>query len=156
METSQLVPRNKHDFERLGALVAAGPAAATPILGELLTWLQDINWPIANPLADYLVTIGEPLIPHLKAILLSHDDWWVYWVLQSIVARLSPSLVQQLEPELKSLVFMCENDHVALRTGAEAGVWDDTTLRRMLAKKIATYEECLSELKAIQGGLSKS
>ena len=41
--SADLLPKNKHDFERLNALIAAGPKAAEPHLESLLTWLQDIN-----------------------------------------------------------------------------------------------------------------
>ena len=81
MDISSLIPRHKSDFERLDALIAAGPEAAIPILDKLLLGLQDINWPIAGPLARFLVTVGEPLLPHIKNILLSGDDMWIYWVL---------------------------------------------------------------------------
>lgn len=153
MEAQKFLPRNKHDFEKLNVLIAAGPDAAIPILGELLTWLQDINWPIAIPLADFLVTVGEPLLPHLKKVLLSHDDMWVYWVLQAVVAKLPKDLVRHLEPELRSLATVAENDHIALRVGGAAGIWDNTALRRMLANKISAYEEFLLELKAMEAGL---
>lgn len=43
MTSSALVPRNKYDFERLNALMAADPSAAIPILDELLVWSQYMN-----------------------------------------------------------------------------------------------------------------
>lgn len=153
MDAIQLVPRNKHDFERLNALIAAGPGAAVPILDKLLAGLQDINWPIASPLAEFLVTVGEPLLPHLKRVLVSHDDMWVYWVLQTVVARLPDDLVRQLKPELDSLALVAENDHLALCVGSAAGVWDTATLQRMLANRISAYERFLLELKAIEAEL---
>lgn len=73
MSISDLYPRNKHDHERVLAVIAAGPKAAEPMLEVLFMWLQDINYPIAMPIADFLITIGDPLIPHIKKILLSND-----------------------------------------------------------------------------------
>lgn len=153
MEAFSPVPRNKHDFERLNALVAAGPSAAVPFLDELLHWLQDINWPIAPPLADFLITVGEPLLPHLRKVLKSHDDMWIYWVLRYVVARLPPHLVRELREEIVALVGVAENDHVAFCVGSAAGVWDDQELRYMLANRIVAYEEYVRDLKAIQAKL---
>jgi hypothetical protein len=153
MSTSALVPRDKYDIERVEALVAAGPEAAISILPELLEWIQDMNWPVALPLSEYLVTIGEPLIPHLRKILTSDDHWWIYSVLLHIVEDLPVELVRSLKPELDQLVGRSENDFVALRIGAVAGVWDNPTTHRLLANSIAAHQEFLDELKQIQSKL---
>jgi hypothetical protein len=153
MDTLELVPRNKHDLERVNSLIAVGPEAAVPILEELLVWLQDINWPVARPLAQFLVSVGDPLLPHLRKILSSQDEMWIYWVLQYVVAMLPPRIVRELANELYSLATASENDHVAFCVGSAASVWDDAKLRHLLANKIRAYEEFLSELRAIQAAL---
>lgn len=117
MTSEDLIPKSKHDLETVLALKHSGTEAAIRILPQLLTWLQDINWPVAAPLADLLVEVGEPLIPHLRSILSSDDDMWIYWVLQFVVAHLPTALQQQLEPELQALVHQgerAENDIIAL------------------------------------------
>jgi hypothetical protein len=51
----------------------AGYAPAVPILDQLLGWVADGNWPVAEPMADFLATVGEPIVPALKKVL---EDWW--------------------------------------------------------------------------------
>jgi hypothetical protein len=154
MDPTALCPRNKHDFERVNALIAAGPKAAEPILPQILQWLQDFNWPIAEPIAepiaDFLVSVGEPLIPHLRKVLTTNDDMWIYWTLQHVVSRLPSDLVRELEPELCALVHVAENDIVALRIIAEAGIKDRETLLWMVKNKLNAVKSFAAELKALQ------
>ncbi|CDW89188.1 UNKNOWN [Stylonychia lemnae] len=75
---------------------------------------------------------------------------WIYWVQQYVVERLSPEHIHALKPELHQLATMAENDIVATRIGAAAGIWEQETLNRMLDNKIRAYEEFLLELKALK------
>src|SRR5688500_18615540 len=50
-DINSLVPRNKHDRKRAAAAIAAGYPAVAPVLPEMLEWLQDMNWPVAQDLA---------------------------------------------------------------------------------------------------------
>jgi len=154
MSSDNLLPRNKHDHERVRAVVAAGPLAAEPILESLFIWLQDINYPIAIPIADFLVTVGAPLIHHMKKILRSGDDMWVYWVLQYVVERLAPEHIHALKAELYQLAGMSENGVLAIRIGASAGIWDSKTMNWMLDNHIRACEEWLLELKALKAEAS--
>ncbi|MBC3908932.1 DUF5071 domain-containing protein [Undibacterium umbellatum] len=154
MSISDLYPRSSHDHERVLAVIAAGPKAAEPMLAVLFMWLQDINYPIAMPIADFLITVGDPLIPHIKKILRSNDDMWIYWVLQYVVERLSPEHIRALEPELYQLACVAENGIVATRIGASAGIWERKTMDWMLDNKIRAYEEFLLELKELRARTS--
>ncbi|MCC6131085.1 MAG: DUF5071 domain-containing protein [Acidobacteria bacterium] len=98
-----LLPRDKFDIASAERAVSAGYPAVAPILGELLIWLQDCNWPVAFVLAPFLATIGSPLVPHVRAILRSDDDVWKYWVLERIVAA-NDEVCAGLRPELKRIV----------------------------------------------------
>ncbi len=153
MASRDLVPRNKSDFERLQALIAAGPEAVEPILDSLLYWLQDIDWPIALPLADFLVTVGKPLIPHINKILRSNDDMWIYWVLQHVVAKLPPELIASLESQLYALATRAENDIVAIRIAASSGIWDRKLLVSLIDNQISAHGDYVVELKKLQNGI---
>ena len=63
------------------ALAAIPPDALVPHIPELLTWLQDINWPIARPVAAALSRCGIALVEPVRSILLSDDDIWKTWIL---------------------------------------------------------------------------
>lgn len=154
MKNSDLIPRDKHDLERVEALIKAGPQAALPILESLLGCIQDINWPIAPPIADFLVRVGPPLTPHLKKVLASGDDMWIYWVLKNIVAFLPKDQLQELSRPLEELATTAENDMIAIEIGVGAGIWAKDRLKVMVARKIVAYEIFLVDLKKIQAGLN--
>jgi hypothetical protein len=99
----QLLPRNKSDEERVRALIALGYPAVAPVLPDLLEWLQDGNWPISRPIADFFLSIGEPVLPLIDAVLRGPDATWKYWCIQRLIARLPPTLAAGFRPELERL-----------------------------------------------------
>jgi hypothetical protein len=68
------------------------------ILPELFTWIQDMNWPIANEVLPLLIAAGDDTVPIIKIILLASpaDTIWQYNVLTYIVPHLSVSAQEQL------------------------------------------------------------
>jgi hypothetical protein len=90
----ELVPRHKR-VDRARAAVEAGYPAVATILGELIEWLQDYNWPVAHVLEPFLRTIGEPLVPHIWHVLRSDDELWKYWVISLLItaARVGSSRI---------------------------------------------------------------
>jgi hypothetical protein len=63
-----LVPTHKADLERAEAAVRAGYPVVAPVLGRLIEWLQDCNWPVAHVLTPFLQSIGTPLVPHSRHV----------------------------------------------------------------------------------------
>jgi hypothetical protein len=98
----QLIPKTKFDLATAKAAVAAGYPAVAPILPELLEWLQDCNWPVADILAPFLTSIGEPLIPHLRQVLESDDEIWKYWIIINIMGQ-SPIIAAAFRDDLERL-----------------------------------------------------
>jgi|GEM_PF-1070241 len=150
MTTENLCPRNRHDHERLQAVIVAGPVAAEPVLEGLFIWLQDMNYPIAIPVADFLITVGDPLIPHLKKILCSNDYIWIGGVLDYVVARLAPEQIHILKPELDQLVKVPGIAIDVISIGTSAGIWDQKTLSLILNTSIQTCEDRLPELNELK------
>jgi len=107
-ELRELLPKDKFDIERATALVSTGYPIVAPILPELLEWVQDGNWPVAQVFAPFLASIGKPLAEEVRKILQTHDQLWKYWVLLRVVAH-SPELATALYPEL---VKIAEGDPV--------------------------------------------
>ena len=101
-----LVPTNKADLGRAQAAVEAGYPAVAPILGELIEWLQDINWPVAGILAPFLASIGEPLVPHIWRVLGTDDDVWKYYVIGNLIGALPETVAGEFRSELSRL---CRN-----------------------------------------------
>ena len=100
-----LVPSGKSDVERAQAAVRAGYPVVGPVIGELLEWLQDGNWPVAHVLAPFLRDLGPvpSIVENLRTILDGEDDIWKYWVLWSIVDGWEATALLAIEPQLRRL-----------------------------------------------------
>ena len=97
-----LLPADKLDTENAERLVALGYPAVAPVVPKLVAWQQDFNWPVAQVLRPFLVTIGAALAPEARRVLAGEDSVWKYWLLQGIV-RESPQLAEELKSELLRL-----------------------------------------------------
>jgi hypothetical protein len=62
-DVRDLLPRDKHDFERVEQLKTQPLVNLRSILPELFVWLQDGNWPISDPIADILLEFQNELLP---------------------------------------------------------------------------------------------
>lgn len=103
-DIKSLIPRSKMDTERAEAAVAAGYPAVAPILPELLEWMQDMNWLVAQILAPFLASIGSPLIPHVRHIMETDDYIWKYWMIVRIM-RDSREVAEAFREELERLAY---------------------------------------------------
>lgn len=81
MEISELIPKDKFDIETANKLPNYTYEELKPIIPELLTWIQDMNWPVSKPVANYLQTLTEHLSNDIIEILQGTDDIWKYWTL---------------------------------------------------------------------------
>ncbi|WP_028595352.1 DUF5071 domain-containing protein [Paenibacillus assamensis] len=89
-----LLPRDKHDFERVNHLKHAERKELIELLPELLTWLQDMNWPISIEISEILVKIvPRETIPLVKHILNGDDDIWKEYCLRYFVMNLPSELL---------------------------------------------------------------
>ena len=91
-----------------------------PCLPTVLTWLQDINWPIAAAIVEPLRALKGKVVPALKEVLRkarqTYDYWWSYNLLQQLVdGFLSTEDIHPLEEELCYLVNG-EDDELGVMT----------------------------------------
>jgi hypothetical protein len=102
-----LIPNSKYDLDRARAAVEAGYPAVDPILGGLLEWLQDDNWPVARILTPFLQSIGAPLVPYIWHVLRTNDDVWKCWVIGVLIPSLSEDVAAEFffRPELERLGY---------------------------------------------------
>ena len=65
MDLAPLVPKHQGDTEAARRAAAAGYPIIAPILGELLKWTRDMNWPVAPEVERVLRKVGAPLSRHV-------------------------------------------------------------------------------------------
>ena len=102
-DARRLLPRDKFDVDAVRAIAAAGYPAILPILDELVDWTADGNWPVARPLADYLVTVGEPLAAPVSRVLRGTDGSHKDNCIRLVVRRLPAETLAELEDDLRQL-----------------------------------------------------
>jgi hypothetical protein len=82
-----LIPKHKSDTDAARRAGTAGYPVIEPILGDLLAWMQDMNWPVATEIEAVLQLVGAPLSPHILKVLQGDDDIWKYWVLTRLAVN---------------------------------------------------------------------
>lgn len=70
---SDYLPKNKHDFERVYKLKKMDRTEPLPLLSGLMEWIQDMNWPIAEEVAELLLTFPNEIVPIVKDVLITDD-----------------------------------------------------------------------------------
>jgi Domain of unknown function (DUF5071) len=103
VDPRSLLPRHKSDGERVRALVDLGYPAVAPVLPELLTWMQDGNWPVSFGIGPFLAAIGEPVVPLVREVFAGTDGIWKYWCIERIVRAFPPDVAEQLRSDLERL-----------------------------------------------------
>lgn len=120
MDLRSCVPQDKFDLAAIARARVAGFPAINPILPELLKWLQDINWPVADQMVELLSGSDSEIVPHIRGVLLSDDAVWKYWVLSRLCSRIAPAVLAQLIPDITRLADQpSEHDRVE-KVNAEA------------------------------------
>jgi hypothetical protein len=102
MNIQELIPKHKGDHETADKLKNYTYDQIKAIVPDLLTWLQDMNWPVAGPVADYLETFTDNIGPDLVKILQGDDEVWKYWII-SRFGRLTKD--EDVINEIKRIAF---------------------------------------------------
>ena len=111
MQLEPFIPKHKTDLASAEAAVRAGYPAVEPILPDLISWLQDYNWPVAQILAPFLATIGTPMIPHIDSVFATSDDVWKYWMISCLIGE-SDALFSYYKHEMVRLANQpTEHEH---------------------------------------------
>jgi hypothetical protein len=98
MDVRDLIPKNKHDHEVIDDLKKLSFEQLQPIVPDLLEWLQDMNWPIARPVADILKPFADKIAPDIIKIFKTDDGIWKMWVLVNLTVNATdPALLIEIE-----------------------------------------------------------
>ena len=97
IEIEKLIPKNKFDQETVDKLEKLSFDQLRPIVPQLLEWLQDMNWPIARPVADILEPYIDKIIPEIIKIFKTDDGMWKYWMVIFVRNTTDPLLIAEIE-----------------------------------------------------------
>ena len=70
------IPRDRHDFASLERIEASEPPSWAQLVPELLTWLQDLNWPISGRVKEVLLLNPTAVIDPVRLVLEGDDEGW--------------------------------------------------------------------------------
>lgn len=94
-------PRDKHDFASLEIIEASDPSTWAHLVPELLTWLQDPNWPISGRVKETLLLNPAASIEPLRLVLRGDDEAWQSNCLD-LVLRLPRDIQRMLRSDLEA------------------------------------------------------
>lgn len=83
------LPKDKFDTEAVKSLSQLDDKQIAPIVPQLLTWLQDMNWVIAPLVCELLAKHPKVAEPHLYALLRPEntDDIWKYNIIKYLLSQ---------------------------------------------------------------------
>jgi hypothetical protein len=100
----EFIPVSKSDFSAIDKLNKTTNDQIKPHLLKLLEWLQDINWPVAIPIAERLAKVDKDIVPYLNTILTGEDPIWKYHVISNLLPRLKPEICESLMGEVVRII----------------------------------------------------
>lgn len=99
-----MMPVDKFDTEAISRLAKGPRADVITHLPALLEWLQDINWPVAKPIAELLHGFSEELVAPLQSLLKGHDEVWKYWLVRALLVEGSPQLRLAMQDDILRII----------------------------------------------------
>ncbi|OZQ67434.1 hypothetical protein CA600_08640 [Paenibacillus sp. VTT E-133280] len=129
-------------------VIRLGYPRVKSILPGLLEWIQDRNWPGAGEIADFLLEIGDPMIPYVKDVLNQHseDQEWVYWIFEVLINHWNTVQILQIQAELIKISQEKANDLSALRILLTHGIYAKDVVCEIIQRKKAALVFELKEL----------
>lgn len=98
-----LLPADKMDEDAVLHLHRVDEATIEPLIPELLTWIQDMNWPVAGVIPSLLLMHRRLLVAPVREILKGDDDAWKANCLRSLVEYMSQEQLLALKPEIERI-----------------------------------------------------
>jgi hypothetical protein len=123
------------------------------IIPELLEWIQDMNWPGAQEIADLLITVDDEIVPYVKKVLKSGDGIWIIWLLSEVVSKWNKNLKKQIKDELYELSVTLDNNLIiegvdiqSMKLLYESMLIDKQEVSNIIKRKTELYQELLENL----------
>ncbi len=103
MNLRDCVPKHKGDLAAVDLAVRAGYPALGDIFAELLEWVKDPTWPVAEKLVPLLAQAGPDIAPHLMVVFASTDEEWKVAILVTLAPYLRPEVRRLLRPAVERM-----------------------------------------------------
>ena len=93
-KTNRLIPQNKFDTSTIKQLERIKTEQISTISMQLLEWIADMNWPVAQELIKVLPRFHKELMIDIKYILSDKvdDSIWKYWIINSLLPLFPPDI----------------------------------------------------------------
>lgn len=109
-----LLPKDKFDNANLEKIASLSDNEIKPIIGGLMEWVQDYNWPVAKEVVPILIARQNLIVPYLSEILSSKDIMWKYWIMDLIIPELTHDNQMILKNDIKQLSQLTGQDEDSL------------------------------------------
>ncbi|MER2106548.1 MAG: DUF5071 domain-containing protein [Solibacillus sp.] len=110
-----MMPKDKFDLATVENLKQAQAEAVLPNLPQMLEWIKNLNWPVAEPMIEVLLHYPTEVTPYVEGILQGNDDEWIYNCLVAIVPRLpffSKLVLVNAVEQLATKDVTAQNEHI--------------------------------------------
>lgn len=111
-KTNRLIPQNKFDTSTIKQLERIKTEQISTISMQLLEWIADMNWPVAQELIKVLPRFHKKLMIDIKYILSDKvdDSIWKYWIINSLLPLFPPDGQTVFLPDIQRLAAMAASN----------------------------------------------
>ncbi|MCL2621390.1 MAG: DUF5071 domain-containing protein [Defluviitaleaceae bacterium] len=116
----RLIPKDKFDFTPFTTLMEINEDEVQLILLELLSWIADMNWPIADAMLGVLARFPDSMVPLIKELLkpTETDEDWKWSIIVGLMPILPPKSQILLRDSIKRIIDSPSDGEVY------GGVWE--------------------------------
>lgn len=136
-------------------IINLGYPRVKSILPGLLIWIQDLNWPGASQISDFLKEVGDPIIPHIKDVFKnnSDDEGWIELIFELIIDHWNTKQISHIQEELIQMSKGRANDLKSLQTLLVHGIYQIEETNIILQEKKGNIILEIIELEKLNPGM---
>lgn len=114
------LPESKFDSDSVTKASQLNQDELKQLLPYLLSWIQDLNWPIAMEVLPLLISAEKEVIPEIEWVLKGKDEIWKGNCIRCVLMSLSSEVVQPLVPHLQRIAEDPTKNELAEETDIDA------------------------------------
>ena len=120
MKIKDLVPKNKFDNSNIETIRGLSDEELSVIIPDLLEWLEDYNWPVAQELEPILIERQNLVLPYISDILRGDNYTWRYQIINLLLPGFTVENRLLFKEDLEYLVSRRTNDSYEITISDEA------------------------------------